>query len=138
MQLLLCNDEGTQVGAVHAGWRGMAAGVIENGVRSLGVAPGTVMAWMGPTIGQDAFEVGPEVLEAFRDGHPDAHSAFRPGKPGKLHADLYQLARQRLALAGVTRVYGGGYCTYTDTARFFSYRREKESGRMGSFIWIDR
>jgi YfiH family protein len=138
MQLLLCNDEGTQVGAVHAGWRGMAAGVIESGVRALGVDPRSVMARMGPTIGQDAFEVGPEVLEAFRAGHPDAADAFRPGKPGKLHADLYHLARQRLALAGVTRVYGGGYCTYTDTARFFSYRREKESGRMGSFIWIDR
>ena len=137
MQLLLCNDAGTQVGAVHAGWRGMANGVIESGVRALGCAPETVMAWMGPTIGQDAFEVGPEVLEAFRPGHPEAPLAFRPGKPGKLHADLYRLARQRLENAGVSRVYGGGFCTFTEADRFFSYRREKESGRMGAFIWLN-
>ena len=137
MQLLLCDEAGTQVGAVHAGWRGMANGVIESGVRALGADPATVMAWMGPTIGQDAFEVGPEVLEAFKAVIPEADAAFRPGKPGKLHADLYLLARQRLARAGVTRVYGGGFCTFTDRERFFSYRRVQDSGRMGAFIWID-
>lgn len=136
MQLLLCNDEGTQVGAVHAGWRGMAAGVIENGVRALGVDPATVMAWMGPTIGQDAFEVGPEVREAFMAVDPTADQAFRTGKPGKYHADLYHLARQRLARVGVTRVHGGGFCTYHERDRFFSYRRAQKSGRLGAFIWI--
>jgi YfiH family protein len=137
MQLLLCDEAGTQVGAVHAGWRGMAAGVIESGVRALGVHPTTIMAWMGPTIGQDAFEVGPEVREAFVAVDPAAGAAFRPGKPGKHHADLYSLARQRLARVGVTRVYGGGFCTFHERDRFFSYRREKKSGRMGSFIWIE-
>ena len=91
---------------------------------------------MGPAIGPDAFEVGPEVREAFVRDDPVADTAFRAGKPGKHMADLYALARLRLARAGVTQVSGGGLCTWTDTTRFFSYRRAQRSGRMGAFIWI--
>jgi copper oxidase (laccase) domain-containing protein len=92
---------------------------------------------MGPAIGPDAFEVGVEVREAFVAADPDAGRAFRPGAPGKYLADLYALARQRLGRAGVARVHGGGFCTHREHGRFFSYRREKRSGRMGAFIWIE-
>lgn len=136
LPLLLCDDEGTQVGAVHAGWRGMAAGVIERAVEAMDVDPARVMAWMGPAIGPKAFEVGAEVREAFIDVDAAADEAFAPHVPGKYLADLYRLARQRLARAGVARAFGGGYCTCTERNRFFSYRRVKESGRMGTFIWI--
>ncbi len=137
MPLLLCDTAGTQVGAVHAGWRGMAAGVIEAGVRALGVPASGILAWMGPTIGPKAFEVGPEVREAFVAADPAALEAFAPHEPGKFMADLYLLARQRLARAGVTRVHGGGYCTYHERERFFTYRRAQQSGRMGAFIWLE-
>lgn len=136
MPLLLTDRAGTVVAAAHAGWRGMAAGVIENAVANLGVDPSEVLAWMGPTIGPDAFEVGSEVREAFVTILPRADAAFRAHTPGKFMADLYTLARQRLARAGVSHIHGGGFCTYHDAARFFSYRRRKESGRMGTFIWI--
>ncbi len=136
MPLLLCATDGTVVGIAHAGWRGMAAGVIENAVAALCTPPDRVLAWMGPSIGPEAFEVGPEVREAFVKADPGADSAFRAGAPGKFMADLYALARRRLARAGVTRVHGGGFCTYRESARFFSYRREKLSGRMGAFIWL--
>jgi YfiH family protein len=135
MPLFLCDREGRAVAVVHAGWRGMAAGVIENAVHALGARPRDVLAWMGPTIGADAFEVGPEVREAFLAGDPGAGTAFRAGRPGKLMADLYHLARRRLAAVGVTGVCGGGFCTYHEPARFFSYRRVARSGRMGAFIW---
>ena len=137
MPLFFTDDAGTRVGVAHAGWRGMAAGVIENTVEAMGIAPERLMAWMGPAIGPRAFEVGPEVREAFVNADPDADRAFRSHKPGKHMADLYTLARQRLARAGVSRVSGGGYCTHTDSARFFSYRRAKTTGHMGSFIWIE-
>jgi YfiH family protein len=115
----------------------MAAGVIDRTVEAMGSKPSRVIAWMGPTIGPAAFEVGPEVREAFMAADPDAGAAFRSHKPGKFMADLYALARLRLARAGVTRVHGGGFCTYTDPQRFFSYRRAQKSGRMGAFIWIE-
>lgn len=137
MPLFVADRGGTRVGVAHAGWRGMAAGVIENAVSSLGVDPREVIAWMGPTIGPTAFEVGPEVREAFVAADPGAHAAFAPHVPGKFMADLYALARQRLARAGVREVHGGGYCTYRETQRFFSYRRVPESGRMGAFIWME-
>ena len=137
MPLFLCDESGEHVAVVHAGWRGMAAGVIESTVRVIGAAPSQLMAWMGPTIGPSAFEVGPEVREAFVAHDPDAREAFRTHKPGKFMADLYALARRRLARVGVARVHGGGFCTYTDSARFFSYRRAQKSGRMGAFIWIE-
>ena len=135
MPLFFADKGGTVVAAAHAGWRGMAAGVIERTVDALRVPPESVLAWMGPTIGPDAFEVGAEVREAFVEVDAQADSAFRAHAPGKFMADLYALARQRLARAGVERVYGGGFCTFHEPERFFSYRRVKASGRMGSFLW---
>ncbi|HET9652871.1 MAG TPA: peptidoglycan editing factor PgeF [Usitatibacter sp.] len=137
MPVFLCDAKGTRVGVAHAGWRGMAAGVLENAVAAIGAAPADVIAWMGPAIGPDAFEVGPEVREAFMAVDAGSDDAFRPHRAGKYMADLYTLARRRLARAGVTRVHGGGFCTYRDRERFFSYRRVKESGRMGAFIWLE-
>jgi YfiH family protein len=136
LPVFLADRAGRRVAVAHAGWRGLAAGVLENAVRSLGAATGEAMAWMGPGIGPDAFEVGPEVREAFVQVEADAAGAFRPHKPGKYMADLYRLARMRLARAGVRDVYGGGFCTWSETARFYSYRRAQQSGRMGAFIWM--
>jgi YfiH family protein len=135
-RLFLANRDGSRVGLAHAGWRGMAAGVIENAVVALDASPANLVAWMGPTIGPDAFEVGAEVREAFVAADRRAETAFKPHAPGKYMADLYALARQRLARAGVGAVFGGGFCTYYDAERFFSYRRVRSSGRMGAFIWI--
>ena len=137
MPLFLCDDGGTRVAVAHAGWRGMAAGVIENTVRAMGGEPSRLLAWMGPAIGPEVFEVGPEVREAFMAADRAAGEAFTAHKPGKYLADLYRLARQRLARAGVQRVAGGGFCTYREAGRFFSYRRKQASGRMGAFIWIE-
>ncbi len=136
MPLFLCDARGEAVAVAHAGWRGLAAGVIESSFAALGAAPGSTLAWMGPAIGPRAFEVGPEVREAFVAKDARAESAFRPHAPGKYMADLYALARQRLEALGVSAIHGGGFCTYHDPSRFFSYRREKQSGRMGAFIWI--
>jgi len=137
MPLFFSDDAGTRVAVAHAGWRGMAAGVIESTVQALETDPARVMAWMGPAIGPDAFEVGPEVRDAFIAVDPAASDAFRAHTPGKYMADLYALARRRLARAGVKSVHGGGFCTYHEPERFFSYRRVKASGRMGAFIWIE-
>lgn len=136
MPLLLADARGRAVGVAHAGWRGMAAGVIEATIAALKVPPANVVAWMGPAIGPDAFEVGPEVREAFLRDDAGAEPAFRPHVPGKYMADLYALARRRLAKAGVASVHGGGFCTFHEPERFFSYRRCKASGRMGTFIWL--
>lgn len=135
MPVFLCDEDGTAVGVAHAGWRGMANGVLENALAALEVDPARVIAWMGPAIGPQAFEVGAEVREAFLAHDAGAGVAFHAHAPGKFMADLYTLARRRLERAGVERVHGGGFCTYRDTARFFSYRRAKASGRMGAFIW---
>ena len=137
MPLLLCDRAGTVVAVAHAGWRGMSAGVIERTVASMGVEAGEVMAWMGPTIGPGAFEVGPEVREAFVAVDSAAGDAFRAHRPGRFMADLYALARQRLARAGVREVHGGGFCTFSEAGRFFSYRRQPRSGRMGAFAWLE-
>ena len=134
MPLLLCDVHGKRVGVAHAGWRGMAAGVIEATVRALGSNPADVLAWMGPTIGPEAFEVGPEVRAAFMEVDTRAASAFVPHGSGKYLADLYALARQRLERAGVRAVSGGGFCTHREAGRFFSYRRVPASGRMAAFI----
>lgn len=136
MPVFFTNARGTRVAVAHAGWRGMAAGVLENTVRALESSPGEIVAWMGPAIGPDAFEVGPEVREAFLAFDGAAEAAFRSHRPGKFMADLYALARQRLARAGVTQVHGGGFCTFHEAGRFFSYRRVQKSGRMGAFIWM--
>jgi YfiH family protein len=135
MPIFFSDRKGKRVAVAHAGWRGMAGGVIENTVHAMGV--NDVMAWMGPAIGPDAFEVGPEVREAFVAGDDRAASAFRSHTPGKFMADLYALARLRLERAGVASVHGGGFCTRDDAERFFSYRRAKASGRMGAFIWME-
>lgn len=137
MPLLLCDDAGRRVAIAHAGWRGLARGVAENAVAALKTDAARVLAWMGPAIGPRAFEVGAEVRDAFMVSSPLAQAAFTPHVPGKFYADLYLLARQRLAALGVTAIFGGGFCTYHDDTRFFSYRREKHSGRMGAFIWIE-
>jgi len=134
---LFCNRQGTQVAAAHAGWRGLAAGVLEATVDSFADAPSEIFVWLGPAIGPQAFEVGPEVREAFMATHPETVEAFVPSvNPGKFMADIYQLARLRLAAHGVTAVCGGGLSTYNDE-RFFSYRRGARTGRFASLVWID-
>jgi YfiH family protein len=141
LPLLLCDEEGTVVAAVHAGWRGLSSGVIEQTLRAMARPSAALLAFLGPAIGPAAYEVGAEVREAFVAADPaggaQAEAAFTPGKPGKYYADLYALARGRLARSGVLRVYGGGYCTYTDRDRFFSYRRDGPTGRMASLIWME-
>ncbi len=135
---LFCNRAGTRVAAAHAGWRGLAAGVLEAACESLATEPGDVLVWLGPAIGPQAFEVGPEVRETFMQRLPITAEAFVPSRnPGKFMADIYQLARLRLAARGVTAVYGGGFCTVTDP-RFFSYRRSPRTGRFASLIWLER
>jgi YfiH family protein len=134
---LFCNRQGTQVAAAHAGWRGLAAGVLEAAVDSFADAPSDILVWLGPAIGPQAFEVGPEVRDAFIAMHPEAIEAFVPSvNAGKVMADIYQLARLRLAAHGVTAVCGGGLSTYNDE-RFFSYRRGARTGRFASLVWID-
>jgi hypothetical protein len=137
LPVLFADRAGSVVAAAHAGWRGLAGGVLENTIRALDVRPQDVLAYLGPAIGPAAFEVGNEVREAFVAIDPAASDAFRPHKPDKWHADLFMLARQRLAGAGISNVYGGGQCTYSDPARFFSHRRDKVSGRMAALIWIE-
>jgi YfiH family protein len=140
LPLLLCDEDGTIVAAVHAGWRGLCSGVIEQTLRAMDRPPEALLAYLGPAIGPAAYEVGAEVRAAFiaadPGGEPEYEAAFVPGKPGKFYADLYALARARLARSGVARIYGGGYCTYTERERFYSYRRDGATGRMASLIWI--
>lgn len=136
LPVLFCDRAGTRVAAAHAGWRGLAGGVLEATLERLGLAPEEVLVWLGPAIGPHAFEVGLEVRDAFTDLHPHAASAFVPGqRPDKLMADIYALARIRLAASGVTAVYGGGFCTVNDP-RFFSYRRTPQGGRFASLVWL--
>jgi polyphenol oxidase len=136
LPILLCDESGTVVGAAHAGWRGLCDGVIESTVQAMKVPGPTLMAWLGPAIGPGKFEVGEEVRAAFVARQPQAAEAFVAGVDGKWLADLYQLARMRLYALGITRVYGGELCTYSDPARFYSYRRDGVTGRMGTFIWL--
>ncbi|PPE74726.1 peptidoglycan editing factor PgeF [Solimonas fluminis] len=136
LPVLFCAEDGSAVAAAHAGWRGLAGGVLEATVAALQRPPGRLLAWMGAAIGPASFEVGPEVREAFVAQDADAAACFRPGRPGKLQADLYALARLRLRRAGVERIHGGGLCTVEDARRFFSFRREPVCGRMASLIWI--
>ena len=137
LPVLFCNREGDRVAAAHAGWRGLAGGVLESTVNSLGLPGSQLMAWLGPAIGPDAFEVGDEVRIAFTARDAAAAQAFRPShRAGHWLADLYLLARQDLARLGVQAVYGGGLCTYSDESRFFSYRRDGKCGRMATLIWL--
>jgi hypothetical protein len=137
LPVLLCDHQGTVVGAAHAGWKGLAAGVIEATVQAMDVAPQNLMAWLGPAISQPAFEVGAEVRAVFVDADPQATAAFIPGQNGKWLADIYALAYLRLNALGITHIYGGNFCTYRERERFFSYRRDGVTGRMGTFIWIE-
>lgn len=137
LPVLLCDRAGTTVAAVHAGWRGLAAGVIDAALANLRRPPAQIMAWLGPAIGPDAFEVGDDVRDVFLATDDRTGAAFRQRAVGKWRADLYQLARLRLQRLGVENVYGGGYCTVTEHARFFSYRRDgAKTGRMATLIWM--
>jgi hypothetical protein len=136
LPLLICDRSGERVCAVHAGWRGLAAGVIEAAVARLGRPGPELLVWLGPAIGPQAFEVGEVVYHAFVGQAEEARAAFRAHRPGHWLADIYLLARQRLARLGVGYVGGGEYCTVADSERFFSYRRDGVTGRMASLIWL--
>ncbi len=136
LPVLLCDKDGKGVAALHAGWRGLLNGVIEQTIAAMGGA-GELMAWLGPAIGPQAFEVGNEVREAFIADASTAATAFVPSPNGRWLADIYALARQRLHRAGVVLVYGGEYCTYSEPERFYSYRRDGRTGRMASLIWLE-
>jgi YfiH family protein len=137
LPVLLAHRDGQVIGAAHAGWRGLAGGVLEATVRAMDVPPAELVAWMGPAIGPAAFEVGEEVRAAFVAQDPGAAEAFRPNPRGRWQADLFQLARARLAALGLVSIHGGGQCTFTARERFFSYRRDGQCGRMAALIWIE-
>jgi polyphenol oxidase len=144
LPLLLCDQAGSVVGVAHAGWRGLADGVIAATIHAMGEPGENLMAWLGPAIGQQAFEVGGEVRETFLRHDPASAAAFtlldatEEGEDagGKYLADIYQLARRRLQALGITQIYGGGFCTHGDQERFFSYRRDGQTGRMATMIWM--
>jgi YfiH family protein len=136
LPVLLCHTGGRAIGIAHAGWRGLAAGVIERTLERLGVPPGETLAYLGPGVGRRSYEVGAEVRDAFVRHDAQAEAAFVASRPGHFHADLYALARQRLQKQGIMAVLGGDCCTFTDKERFFSYRRDGETGRMASLIWL--
>ncbi|NRA52913.1 MAG: peptidoglycan editing factor PgeF [Gammaproteobacteria bacterium] len=136
LPLLICDSRGQQVAAVHAGWRGLANGIIEQSVAKFKVAPQDLMVWLGPAIGANAFEVGQDVVDCFVKKRPQDLECFT-SVGEKYLANLYQLARARLADLGIKQVSGGDYCTYTQQELFFSYRRDGQTGRMVSLIWIE-
>jgi len=141
LPVLFAARDGSVVGAAHAGWRGLAAGVLENTIDALGVPPAQLLAWIGPGIGQQHFEVGGEVREALvaaapYNGAGPAAAAFQPNARGRWQCDLVALTRQRLVAAGLTDIHGGNWCTFADTERFFSHRRDARSGRMAALIWL--
>ena len=138
LPVVFAAKDGSEIAAAHAGWRGLCAGILEATVAAMATSPGDVVAWLGPAAGPQAYEIGEEVFNAFtaRDGR--ARMAFLPTRPGHWKVDLYMLARQRLLDAGVTDVYGGGLCTISDPARFFSHRRDGRSGRIATLAWIAR
>jgi len=136
MPVLLAHEAGEAVAIAHAGWRGLCGGVIEAAIGAMGVPAALVLAWLGPAIGPDAYEVGEEVRNAYLERDAASAAAFRFTRPGHWQLDLYAVARQRLASMGVMRVFGGGLCTASDAARFFSYRRDRASERMAAAIWI--
>ena len=138
LPVLFTTLQGDRVAAAHAGWRGLAGGILEATACALKANPDEILVWLGPAIGPTAFEVGPEVYETFIAQHPEAEQALiASARVGHFYADLYQLARIRLAAIGITRVFGGDFCTFSD-ARFYSYRRQAQTGRMASLIWLDQ
>jgi YfiH family protein len=137
LPVLFASRDSSAIGAAHAGWRGLVAGVLENTIRAMDVAPASISAWLGPAIGPAHFEVGDEVRAAFLAAAPCAAAAFARNARGRWQCDLYQLARQRLAAVGITDVHGGDLCTYADPARFHSYRRDGgTTARLATLIWL--
>lgn len=136
LPVLLCDEAGTVVAAIHAGWRSLCDGVIEAAVEVMLGKANHLMAWLGPAIGPEAFEVGGEVRQQFIVHDAQAEAAFRP-HGNKWLGDLYTIARQRLQSSGITRIYGGGRCTYSEPESFFSFRRDGDTGRMATFIWLE-
>lgn len=134
LPVLLADRSGRAIGIAHAGWRGLARGVLENTVAAMGVVPNEIAAWLGPAIGKHAFEVGDDVVEVFAAA--DVRAFFEIKRPGKWNADLQGIARAKLERLGVTSVHGNGSCTFDDPARFFSYRRDRKTGRMAALIWL--
>ena len=141
LPLLVTNKKGTIVAAIHAGWRGLLNGVIENTIHKMNMSPNELLVWLGPAIGQKHFEVGADVKNNFCEKDQEAEKAFRAISDQKWLADIYHLAKLRLKASGVTAIYGGSvtdeYCTYANEADYFSYRRDGETGRMASLIWIE-
>ena len=138
LPVLLCDRAGTVVAAAHAGWRGLAGGILQNTVAAMQADPGEIMAYLGPAIGPDAFEVGEDVRETFCRLHSAAENAFEGIGGGKYLADIYALARQTLRREGVNLIYGGTHCTVLERDTFFSYRRDGQTGRMVSMIWLEK
>ena len=140
LPVLFTNKQGTEVAAAHAGWRGLCDGVLEETVKCFQSASEEIIAWFGPAIGPNAFQVGKEVIEQFMAFDPIAETAFRPdpNEVGKYLGNLYQIATQRLNKLGITQIYGGEHCTFNEKERFFSYRRDGKTGRMASLIWIKK
>ena len=146
LPVLFCDEAGTQVAAVHAGWRGLADGILEEALGQFSCSSNSILAWLGPAIGPSAFEVGVSVYDAFCSQSSAASDCFVKqvnqtnseglGVIEKWHADIYALAKLRLNSAGLSKIYGGDFCTYTDAQRFFSYRRDGKTGRMASCIWL--
>lgn len=136
LPLLLCDREGTVVAAVHAGWRGLHNGIIAKAVNALPVPPGRLLAWLGPAIGPRAYEVDKTVYDVFTGLHPSYVTAFKRSDPGHWYFDLYRVARMQLEACGIEDIYGGDRCTYTESGVFYSYRRDGETGRMASLIWL--
>lgn len=137
LPVLFCDRAGTVVAAAHAGWRGLANGILQHTVAAMQVPPLEIMAYLGPAIGPDAFEVGQDVWDAFCQNMPQADAAFAPIGSGKYLVDIYALARLVLLREGVTQIYGGTHCTVLERDTFFSYRREGQTGRMASMIWLE-
>ena len=136
MPVFLADDAGRVVGIAHAGWRGLAAGVIEATIDAMGVPANRLLAWLGPAIGPGAYEIGAEVRAAFLERDAGAGIAFSPTRAGHWRIDLYAVARQRLRARGTARIYGGGLCTHSDPDRFFSYRRDRAGERMAAAMWL--
>jgi YfiH family protein len=136
LPIFICNRQGTEVGLLHAGWRGLAGGIIEAGLRAFRSSADDLLVWFGPAIGAHAYEVGDDVRNAFVTSEPQTANAFAAGNPGKWYLDLYGLARMRLAAHGVRATYGGRSCTAKQPDLFFSHRRDGVTGRMASLIWL--
>lgn len=138
LPLLITDCAGTCVAAIHAGWKGLAAGIIETAVKKLPVDPDNLLVWLGPAIGPKTFEVSADVLQVFIQYDADAERAFTAINQEKWLANIYELAKQRLIKLGITATYGGEHCTMTEAEKFFSFRRDQKTGRMVSLIWIDQ